>query len=80
MDLPTLTAFFMWCTILNGGLFLLWTFMLMTEPDLVYRTQRRWFPIPRETFTAFMYGFLGLFKIIYLVFNVVPYIALLIVG
>ena len=80
MDIPTLTSFFMWCTIINGALLVFWTAMLMTAPDLVYRTQSRWFPIPREIFDVVIYAFLGLFKIVFLVFNAVPYLALLIVG
>jgi hypothetical protein len=52
----------------------------MLAPDLVYRTQIKWFPIPRETFNVVFYSFLGLFKIVFLVFNVVPYVVLLIVG
>lgn len=80
MDIETLTRFFMWCTIINGALLGLWTIMLILAPDLVYRTQSKWFPIPRETFDVVIYSFLGLFKIIFLVFNVVPYVALLIVG
>lgn len=80
MDIYTLTAFFMWCTIINGALLILWTIMCMAAPDLVYRTQSKWFPIPRETFNVVIYGFLGLFKIVFIVFNVVPYVALLIVG
>jgi hypothetical protein len=42
--------------------------------------QNRWFPIPREIYNVVIYSFLGLFKIAFLVFNVVPYIALLIIG
>ena len=80
MDIETLTKFFMWCTIINGGLLGLWTIMMIMAPDLVYRTQRKWFPVPRETFDVLMYSFLGLFKLMFVVFNVVPYIALLIVG
>ena len=80
MDIETLTSFFMWCTIMNGALLALWTIMLMVAQDFVYRTQRKWFPIPRETFDVVIYSFLGLFKIIFLVFNVVPYVALLIIG
>lgn len=80
MDIDTLTAFFMWCTILNGVLLLLWTTVYMFAPDLVYRTQSKWFSIPRETFDLVFYCFLGLFKIVYLVFNVVPLLALLIIG
>ncbi len=80
MDIQTLIRFFMWCTIINGGLLVLWSAMCIFAPDLVYRTQSKWFPIPRETFNVFIYSFLGLFKIVFLVFNVVPYVALLIVG
>ncbi|MES9961614.1 MAG: DUF6868 family protein [Sedimenticola sp.] len=80
MDVQTLTSFFMWCTIIDGGLLLFWSLALMVMPDLVYRTQSRWFPIPRETFNVVIYGFLGLFKVFFLVFNLVPYLALLIVG
>ena len=80
MDLQTLTSFFMWCTIIDGGILILWTVFSVLAPDLVYRTQSKWFPIPRETFNVVIYSFLGLFKIVFLVFNVVPYVALLIVG
>ena len=80
MDVQTLTTFFMWCTLINGGILILWTVLLAFAPDLVYRTQRKWFPIPRETFNVVIYSFIGLFKIFFLVFNVVPYVALLIIG
>ena len=80
MDIQTLTRFFMWCTIMNGALLLLWTAVFISAPGLVYRTQSKWFPIPRETFNVVMYSFLGLFKIFFLVFNLVPYLALLIVA
>jgi len=80
MDIQTLTSFFMWCTIMNGALLLLWTTFCISAPDLVYRAQSRWFPIPRETFNVVMYSFIGVFKIVFIVFNVVPYLALLIVG
>jgi len=80
MDIQALTMFFMWCTIINGGIMTLWVVFLVFAPDFVYRMHRRWFPISRESFNLIIYSFLGLFKIIFLVFNVVPYIALLIIG
>lgn len=80
MDIQTLTSLFMWCVIMNGTLFVLWTIMCILAPDLVYGLQNKWFPLPRETFNVVIYSFLGLFKIVFLVFNVVPYLALLIVG
>lgn len=80
MNIQMLTAFFMWCTIINGGILIFWTMFFVFAPDLVYRIQSYWFPIPRETYDVVVYAFLGLFKIVFLLFNVVPYVALLIVG
>jgi hypothetical protein len=80
MDLPTLTSFFMWCSIINGGLLILWNVCCMFAPDLVYRLQSIWFPLPRATFDVAIYAFIGLFKIFFLVFNLVPYLALLLIG
>jgi hypothetical protein len=80
MDIYTLTAFFMWCTIINGILLIFWTIMCMLVPDFVYQVQSRWFTISRGTFDVVIYSFLGLFKIFFLFLNVVPYIVLLIIG
>ena len=77
MDIQTLTSFFMWCTVIDGAILVLWTLMFASIPDLIYRVQSRLFPIHRETFNAVMYGFLGLFKLLFLVFNLVPYLTLL---
>jgi len=80
MNLQMLTQFFLWCSILNGILLLLWSGAFMLAPDLVYRTQSKWFSISREHFDVIFYAFLGVFKIVFLVFNVVPLLALLIIG
>ena len=79
MDIQTLTAFFMWCTIINAGILVLWSVFFVFAPDFVYRIQSKWFPIPRETFNVAIYSFLGLFKVVFIVFNLAPYVALLIV-
>ena len=80
MNMQTLTAFFLWCTLINGGILIFWTLFLVFAPDFVYRIQNRWFPIPRETYDVVIYAFLGLFKLLFLVFSVTPYVALLIIG
>lgn len=80
MTIQTVTTFFMWCTIINGGLLVLWTILCIAAPDLVYRTQSKWFPIPRDTFRVVIYSFLGIFKIAFIVFNLTPWVALLIMG
>ena len=67
-------------TIINSGLLLFWTVFVLFTPDLVYRTQKRWFPASRETWGVVMYSFLGAFKIVVIVFCLVPWLALLIIG
>jgi len=80
MEIATLTSFFGWCSVLNMGLLLLWSLFFLVAPDLVYRTQKKFVPISRENFDLVMYSFLGLFKLLVLVFNVIPWIALRIIG
>ncbi len=80
MEVETLTRFFMWCTIVNVGLLLL-SFVLWTlAADFIYKLHGKWFRMSRETFNAVFYGFIGVYKLLVYVFNIVPWIALAIVG
>ena len=80
MDIEMLTKFFMWCTILNLGLLMLSFLILAFSGDFVYKMHSRWFPMPREAFSRILYSFIGMYKIIVFVFNVVPWAVLAIIG
>ncbi len=80
MDIQTLTKFFMWCTIINLGLLILTSIACIFLADFSYRMNNRFFSISREAFNVALVCFIGLFKIFVIVFNIVPYIALLIIG
>jgi len=80
MDIYSITAFFMWCTILNVALLLLSSLICLCAGDWAYRIHSKWFSISRETFNVAFYSFLGLYKIFIFVFNLIPYIALLIIA
>jgi len=72
----------MWCTILNVA-FLVLSFLVVAfgfGSDFVYRMHSKWFPMPRETFNVVIYSFIGVYKIFVFVFNIVPWIALTIIG
>ncbi len=47
---------------------------------LAYRLHGRFFPMPRETFNVVIYTLLGMYKIIILAFNIIPWIAISIIG
>ena len=80
MDIHTLTSFFMWCTILNLAILIFSSIMCIFFADFSYRMNNRFFSISREAFNVALVSFIGLYKIFVIVFNIVPYIALLIIG
>ena len=80
MNIQIVTGFFMWCSIINIGLMILSALLLISAGDFVYRMHGKLFPMPRETFNAVIYLFLGVYKIMIIVFNLVPWAALAIIG
>ena len=70
----------MWCCIINASLLTFWTILFLLAPEFLYSTQRIFFTIKKDTFNIIMYSFLAFFKIFFIIFNLVPFIALLIVG
>ncbi len=79
MDIRMTTAFFKWCSIINITLLVISALVFMASPDFYYGIHGTLFHLPREGFETIFYCFLGGYKILILVFNVVPWIALLIV-
>ncbi|NWK57190.1 hypothetical protein HW115_16325 [Verrucomicrobiaceae bacterium N1E253] len=79
MNLDTLTQFFMWSTVIHGGILVYSTLMILFAPNLIFRVHSKMFSISREQLSAVLYGFLGLYKIIFLTFALVPWLVLLII-
>jgi len=79
MDIESIRRFFMWCTILNFALLIVSSLMCLCVTDWVYQIHSKWFSISREAFNVAIYSFLGLYKILIFVFNLIPYIALSII-
>jgi hypothetical protein len=80
MDIHVVRAFCMWCTIINGSLLVLAFLLCAAAGGWIYRMHSRWFPISRDAFNVAIYSFIGIFKTLFIMLNVVPYVALLIVG
>ncbi len=79
MTLAMLKSFFMWCTIINAGILLFSSLMMMSMADWAFSIHSRFFAIKREEFNLAVYSFLGLYKLFVYFFNLVPFIALVIV-
>ncbi len=80
MDIIIVKTLLMWCTIINVLLLALSFLVCAFAGDWIYGMHSKWFPISREAFNVAIYSFLGLFKILVLVFNLVPYLACVIAG
>lgn len=80
IDIQLLTSFFMWCSIINVGILIFWSLILMFASDFVYKMQNMFLPIARESYNKLIFSFLGLFKLLFIVFNLVPYLVLLILS
>lgn len=78
MTIEQLTTFFMWCTILGGGVLVFSSIMCMLFKNPIARLHGKMFGMSPETVKPIVYGYIGLFKILWLVFAVAPYVALLI--
>ena len=65
---------------MNMALLVLSSLICTFAGGSIYRMHSKWFPMSREAFNVVVYSFIGVFKILVLVFNLVPYIALLIMG
>ena len=80
MTLEAIRDVLAWCSVINIGLLLFWWLWFMLAHDFMYRFHGRWFKLSVEKFDAINYALIGLFKIGILLFNIVPYFALRIVG
>jgi len=69
-----------WCSLINIGFLLWWFLFIAFAHDLVYRLHTKWFSLSVEKFDAIHYTGMAIFKMVILIFNVVPYFVLRIVG
>ena len=69
-----------WCAVINMGLLLFWFLFFALAQDFVYKTHGKWFKLPEERFNSIHYTGMLIFKMGIFLFNVVPYLALRIVG
>jgi hypothetical protein len=79
MTIDTARGFFLWCSVINYGVLLIWAVLGTLGREWLYRLWGRFFPLPREQFDALNFGGMILYKIGIILFNIVPCIALYLV-
>lgn len=79
ISIEQLTAFFGWCTVINIGLLLFSTLMISLVRDFAINMHSKIFNLDPETLPAMYFDYLGRLKLLMIVFNLVPYLALRII-
>ena len=80
MTIDTMREVLGWCSIINIGFLLWWFVVFMFAHDWIYRFHGKWFKLSVGQFNSIHYAGIAFYKITIFIFNVVPYIALCIVG
>jgi hypothetical protein len=69
-----------WCTLINIAFLLWWALFFLLAHDWLFKMHTKWFKLSVAQFDAIQYSGMAFFKICLLVFNLVPYLALRVVG
>jgi len=80
MTLQEVRSALAWCTVINFGLLTWWFLFFSLAHDWTYRIHSKLYRISVEKFDAANYAGISFFKAFVFAFNLVPYLALRIVG
>ena len=80
MNMAILSEFFMWMTIINVLIIILTAVLFMLLKDIAVRIHGKMFGLSPEAICAALYGYLGVYKIVFIVFCLVPWLTLKIIS
>ena len=80
MDISILKEFFMWMTVLNVALMLFQSFLCMALKNVIGRMHGSMFGITPEAIKVAIYGYLGVYKVCFIIFCLTPWLALEIIS
>jgi hypothetical protein len=80
MDIETARTVLGWCTVINFSVLLVWTGFYIFAHNMIEKWHSRIFPMPIENFATVHYKGIMYYKIGIILFNLVPYLALVIVS
>jgi len=80
MTIQTLREFLLWCMVINVGLLVFSSLFILSARGWICRLHGKMFRLPEEKVASALYKTIAFYKILIFVFNVVPYIALRIIG
>lgn len=76
MTYETLFDFFLWSTVFNVIVLAWWSAWIMGAGNFVYKMHSKWFEMSREDFNKLHYFGLAFYKLMIILFNLVPLLVL----
>ncbi len=76
MDKAEILHLLGWCSLIYLIFLLVWSLIFIVCQDWMYELHSKWFALSVEKFNLAHYILLGIFKIIWLMFFLVPYLVL----
>ena len=80
MTIETIREFLGWCTVINIGLLMLSSILLIAVRGAASRIHSKMFNLDEKYLSQAYFQWLAQYKIAIIVFNVVPYFALKVMG
>lgn len=80
MNLEQLTELFRWMSIINVVLLMVSVILIILLKDFVYKIHAKLFGVNESNLSVVIYSYLGIYKLLIIVFNIVPYFTLLIIN
>jgi len=80
MSIEATRSFFLWCTVIDYGILLAWFLVFAFAHDWIQRLHGRWFRLSIDQFDALHYAGMAVFKIGIILFNLVPFVVLSLLG
>ncbi|HGZ69861.1 MAG TPA: hypothetical protein ENL00_01860 [Nitratifractor sp.] len=80
ITLEQLTTFLGWCSVINIALLLFYFLFIVSFREFTLSLHSKLFNLDRTTLNKAYFDYLALYKILIIVLNVVPYIALKIIA
>lgn len=75
-DLQSLTTFLGWCSLINVGILLLSTAIILFAKRTILQLHSQMFSVTESQLNQLYLQFIAHYKMLILIFNLVPYIAL----
>jgi len=79
MNLESLESFFLWCMLVNTGVYVLTAAASLVLHDFVYKIHKRLFNLDEKAVDKLMQAYLSNYKLLITFFNFTPWVAILII-